>query len=602
MNQGAIPSDEALSQLIGLIYCTADDSALWPELLLEMGKYLAQTGVESTSFEDLPGEHLVAGWFDGSGIPMLTHASNAERQVFSLLAPHFARAHEIHRHFVESDEQQQLFESTLDRIPLGIAITDSTGTVISANRPLHRIIEGNRHLAIEGGRLVSRTSKSLSSALQKAAALPQEDVTLRLGDDENGLAIHTCRLDVATSTGPEAKLAVFVASRSTIVVTEENLNALYETTPAEGRLIRQLMLGGTLERAAKDLQININTAKAQLKSIFRKVNVQRQSELMSVVHSSLSTLRTSEALADASIAPPGGTALAGGSILVLPDGRRLSWSDTGDVNSIPMILMHGIPGSRVLRHPDGKLLSDAGIRLIIPERPGIGDSDPQFGRTIADWPNDIQALADHLGLDTFAVVGFSAGTAYALATACQLPKRVKTLHLIGAAPPIETISDLKYYSPQFRAAMMVARYSPGLLAPLLGLVFQGIRKNVYRYVREMMCGHAASDQRAFDSLPLRENFVRGLLLCYKNVRYVAPDLLLMVNGWSVSEMQPEIPVQFIHGDVDWHISAAGAMRIAEQIDGARFHLIPNAGHFLIYSHWQEILDMIQRAYLDIATT
>jgi len=51
-----------------------------------------------------------------------------------------------------------------------------------------------------------------------------------------------------------------------------------------------------------------------------------------------------------------------------------------------------------------------GLHLIAPDRPGYGLSDfyPR-GRTIADYPDDVVALADSLGVDRFAVFGASGG-------------------------------------------------------------------------------------------------------------------------------------------------------------------------------------------------
>jgi pimeloyl-ACP methyl ester carboxylesterase len=48
-----------------------------------------------------------------------------------------------------------------------------------------------------------------------------------------------------------------------------------------------------------------------------------------------------------------------------------------------------------------------GVRLISPDRPGIGLSDPQPDRTIRDWADDIADLLDQLGVDRFAVMGWS---------------------------------------------------------------------------------------------------------------------------------------------------------------------------------------------------
>lgn len=45
------------------------------------------------------------------------------------------------------------------------------------------------------------------------------------------------------------------------------------------------------------------------------------------------------------------------------------------------------------------------VRVIAPERPGMGLSDVKAGRTIGDWPADAAALADALELECFAVLG-----------------------------------------------------------------------------------------------------------------------------------------------------------------------------------------------------
>jgi len=49
------------------------------------------------------------------------------------------------------------------------------------------------------------------------------------------------------------------------------------------------------------------------------------------------------------------------------------------------------------------------IRAIVPDRPGLGCSEPQQARSIADWAVDMAALADHLGLERVAILGYSGG-------------------------------------------------------------------------------------------------------------------------------------------------------------------------------------------------
>ena len=74
-----------------------------------------------------------------------------------------------------------------------------------------------------------------------------------------------------------------------------------------------------------------------------------------------------------------------------------------------------------------------GVRAITIDRPGIGGSDPQPGHRIADWPADVTAFADALGLDRFGVIGWSAGVPYALACAAMIPERLSGVATTNSA-------------------------------------------------------------------------------------------------------------------------------------------------------------------------
>ena len=79
----------------------------------------------------------------------------------------------------------------------------------------------------------------------------------------------------------------------------------------------------------------------------------------------------------------------------------------------------GPPGSRHGHHPDPDVYR--GVRFFTFDRPGYGLSDPRPGRRVADVAADVSALADHLGLERFAVFGASGGGPHALACAALLP-------------------------------------------------------------------------------------------------------------------------------------------------------------------------------------
>jgi pimeloyl-ACP methyl ester carboxylesterase len=72
-----------------------------------------------------------------------------------------------------------------------------------------------------------------------------------------------------------------------------------------------------------------------------------------------------------------------------------------------------------------------GIRVVSPDRPAYGGSSPQPGRSMLDWPSDVAALADALGIDRFVVAGHSSGGPYAVACASLLPERVLAGIVLG---------------------------------------------------------------------------------------------------------------------------------------------------------------------------
>jgi pimeloyl-ACP methyl ester carboxylesterase len=64
------------------------------------------------------------------------------------------------------------------------------------------------------------------------------------------------------------------------------------------------------------------------------------------------------------------------------------------------------------------------VRVIAPDRPGMGTSTFEPARRLTDWADDVRQLADSVGLPRFVLAGFSGGGPHALAVAHGLPDRV----------------------------------------------------------------------------------------------------------------------------------------------------------------------------------
>src|SRR5436190_23987660 len=110
--------------------------------------------------------------------------------------------------------------------------------------------------------------------------------------------------------------------------------------------------------------------------------------------------------------------------MTLPDGRSLAYTDCGAPAGPLVVYFHGAPTSRLDLIGFEESFSAFGVRVVSPDRPGYGRSSPRPGRGFNDWAHDVAALADHLGVERFAVMGLSSGGPYAVACAALLADRV----------------------------------------------------------------------------------------------------------------------------------------------------------------------------------
>jgi len=120
-----------------------------------------------------------------------------------------------------------------------------------------------------------------------------------------------------------------------------------------------------------------------------------------------------------------------------PSERTLSVESIGAPSGRPVFLLHGTPGGRNGPRPRGIFLYRLGIRLLSYDRPGYPGSSRQPERTVADAADDVEAIADHFGIDRFSVVGRSGGAPHALACAALLKERVVCAAALGSLAPYD---------------------------------------------------------------------------------------------------------------------------------------------------------------------
>ena len=268
----------------------------------------------------------------------------------------------------------------------------------------------------------------------------------------------------------------------------------------------------------------------------------------------------------------------------LHDGRNLGFSDYGKPGDVPLLLFHGTPGSRIFkRFENASWIEKFGMRVITPERPGFGLSDPAPRRTISDWATDIEELADFLDLDRFHVAGGSGGGPYALACAIHLPARVLSATLFSSGCPPEVMRLSKDMQAGNRIIFFVVKYAPFLLKRIFAGTANTVRKHPEKYWGGMLAKSPEWDRRIMEKqskvhtmMHVKEAFRQGVNGAYR-------DLLLVSHPWDLDLDKIVVPVFMWHGTSDTLMPVSSARKFSKLIPGCEPHFIPNAGHQLLGS-------------------
>lgn len=101
--------------------------------------------------------------------------------------------------------------------------------------------------------------------------------------------------------------------------------------------------------------------------------------------------------------------------ITLGDGRVLCVHEFGDPAGRPVVFCHGGglgATGRFAAYGD-ESARRLGLRVLAPDRPGLGGSSLRPRRTVLDWPRDVAAMTDALGVGAFHVVAHSGGAGLA---------------------------------------------------------------------------------------------------------------------------------------------------------------------------------------------
>jgi pimeloyl-ACP methyl ester carboxylesterase len=248
-------------------------------------------------------------------------------------------------------------------------------------------------------------------------------------------------------------------------------------------------------------------------------------------------------------------------LAVLPDTRLFYWDTGGDGQ--PIVLVHPATGSALIWGYQQPVFAKAGYRVIGYSRRSYYNSDP----VVADHPGvaseDLDHLADYLGLKKFHLVGSAAGGGIAADYAVSHPDRLLSLVIasnpggLSKGPIAELYESLR------------PKEFPGLPPDFreLGPSYRAANPAGAKLWLEL-------EHKAVNSRPFRQPAAN------------------QITEATLNRLQ--VPTLLISGEADLASPPGLIRKVAAQIPSAELVTVPEAGH----STYWERPDIFNRAVLN----
>lgn len=282
-------------------------------------------------------------------------------------------------------------------------------------------------------------------------------------------------------------------------------------------------------------------------------------------------------------------------LVTLRSGRRLEVREYGDPNGTPILFFHGLIGSHHQASPIDEPARRLGLRIIAPNRPGVGKSDFVRRRSVFDAIPDFEELAASLGLNRFGVMGLSGGAPYALAMLHRFRSQVTTATLISGMGPMRLRGALRGMRPSDRLGLELGSRFPRLALRHFGRWAEIVRADPHRFLNRFILKLVPSDRELFRRTVLYDLFLNDLRDVF--VEGCGPEGLVQELGIY---RRLRIPFRFLpkrvtlwHGLADDLVPPAMAWTMGRLLPNAEVHLVPG-GHFVAWEIAEQVMNRMRQ--------
>lgn len=277
-----------------------------------------------------------------------------------------------------------------------------------------------------------------------------------------------------------------------------------------------------------------------------------------------------------------------------PGNRVLGVMEFGDPEGLPVLALHGIPGTRLMFRVTDRIAKKLGLRIISADRPGFGLSTPQPDRHLKDWCADVEAILNAYDIERFSLIGVSGGAPFAVATAAAYGDRVQGMILFGPVGPVRELKEKIKLNRRERLFFLTAPRIKWLLrAGLLPMntLFRIAPRLKYNMFLKLL---PRPDREIMDNPVIRAQVIDDVGESLKQGgEGMRSDLRIFSEPWNVNFDQITAPTVLWQGTIDNIVPVEAALQLGKLIPNCTVHKLPAAGHFWVYEHIELVLSTLR---------
>ncbi len=516
----------------------------------------------------------------------------------AILEGHVARAGQVLDREPKAPLSDPIGHLMSSLLPTAAVVINRNGVIAHANAAAKAVFSAAAGQGISELPFDEMQTKELLDAVGSIVAAKVSERYIRCISEDNGrLVVFRLSTMDAAQYGAGLVLAV-----STELAWPESLSHTirdaFQLTMAEVDIVRALVEGWSVNQIATARNRSVETVRTQVRSILSKTETRTQSELIRIALNLMDVVGGERRASGLKVTGDGTNRLAPIPFQTLwrPDGRSVDYVVLGDEQGRAIMCLPSDFGLIRWTATAERLLAAQGLRVIVPIRPGFGESSKLLkGQDrVHAVVDDIAALMDHLQLERAPMITLRQDGFWAYQFDKAHPGRLTAIIMGGPGLPLFTRDQYQRMDKWLRFIRANARYAPKILPFLVKAGFSLSRRIGKRGFLQAVYGNSPGDVAIYEDQEVFEALVTGSeVISSENVSAhdaFAEECILENYDWRELVHACTLPQVCFAGLNDQSMPPATLEEMKQEFPNIAFIEDETAGELVFFKRWPDILE------------